>query len=355
MREAVDDLVVRARGTLTPGPGTPGVRLSAEALAMSRDDTGAIRGSRRLPGGPPPGHGAPAAVRALLDRAARALAATPLQSVLAEVRELPALRWRWARVLARVETPSGPMLTGVSAPSAAGAALPDLDGRLLLPPCEPPGPPPPGWEALPLLLRPAVAAAVVAGTSLVLTSPAARSRHGRRVLPALTLTDLPTAHPEPARDDAARPASAIPLVAGGVLCPPPREPATGALPGRAVWDHDLGALVPAPLARVRLSGLAAVPEPDGGFAELVWPVEGLRRYHPGGGVRLICLARVAHRPREWFAVRVRARPQALLRAVSGAAGEPVTACADADVTTPSLLLPSARELAAEGKGTIAAL
>ncbi|TYB43975.1 hypothetical protein [Actinomadura chibensis] len=358
-----DELVVLARGTLSPGPGGPNLRLSADQVSVTRDGAGAVRASRRSceDGGDTAVDTAVDAARGLLAAAVSALARAPVQSVLAEVRDLPGRGWRQLRVLARIETSLGPLFTGLAAPCGAVAAGrgPDVPGGLAVPPYDVrPGEPPHGWRALPLVMRPAVAAVPAAGTALLLASRAARARtdrlDGRRLLGTLTLTDLPSAHPEAAADDAGHPADAIRLVEEGVLAPLRIEAASGAPRGRAVWDHDRQALHPAPQTRLRLAAPRA-PVPDASL-ELRWPIESLRRYDPDGLLSLICVARASDRPERCFAVRLRARPQTLLRTVRGAVADakPV-ACADAHVTTPPLLLPTARELAAKGRCAVETL
>ncbi|WP_067455040.1 hypothetical protein [Actinomadura macra] len=362
-----DELLVLARGTMTPGPGGPALRLSTDLVWMTRDGAGAVRESRRSPGvpvdvaGDAGGDAAVADVRGLLAATAVALREAPVQSVLAEVRWLPGHEWRRPRVLARIETALGPTCTGFAAPGGASgngrahvmASAPDVP-----PYASRPGPPPEGWRELPLLMRPAVAAIPAAGTALMLTSRAVRGRpdrlDGRRVLGALALTDLPSTHPEAAPDDAGHPADEIPMVEAGVLRTLRIERASGAPRGRAVWNHDRQSLHPSPQPRLRLSAPLA-PSP-GPVVELQWPVESLRRYDPDGFLSLICVARVSDHPERSFAVRLRARPQTIMRAVRGAAGEPVlVVCADADVTTPPLLLPSARELAGKGRCAVETL
>ncbi|QXJ24700.1 hypothetical protein AGRA3207_006077 [Actinomadura graeca] len=348
--------LVLARGTMTPGPGGPALRLSADLVLMTRDGSGAVRGSRRSPGGgDADGDTAVDAVRGLLAAAAVALDGAPVQSVLAEVRWLPARGWRRSRVLARVETALGPTCTGFTAPGDAPATgrARGAPGVLDVPPYEArPGTPPDGWRALPLLMRPAVAAVPVAGTALVLTSRAARGRvdrlGGRRVLGEQALDDLPSAHPEATPDDAGHPAGVVRLVEDGVLRPLRAGRVPGAPRGRAVWDHDRQALRPTAQPRLRLSVPPAPP--PGPALELRWPVEGLRRYDPDGHLSLICVAHVSGDPGRCFTVRLRARPQTIMRAVRGAAGDgAAVVCAEADATVPPLLLPSARDLAGEGR------
>ncbi|GAA2906204.1 hypothetical protein GCM10010517_72400 [Streptosporangium fragile] len=356
------ELVIRTGGLLSPAPGGPRIGLSAEAVKLFRDGDGRVRRSRRL--ADPPLTPAFDTVREVMGETARALGAAgnaAVQSVVAEVRELPGAAWRRTRVLARVETVAGPVLAGAETrgtPAGEGprAALRDLGARLSGLPSRL-ADPPAGWEGLPLVLAPDVAAVVVGGTWLVLTSRGghrARERlAGRKVLPGITLSDLPSAHPPGFPDDAGRPAGEIRLVDGGVLRPREPEEATGALPGRAVWDHDRGALVPAQVCRVRVGGADAPPTER--FTELVWCVEGVQRYRPDGEVWLTCLARVSTRPSGWFAVRLRGRPQRLLKISGGFLGEAVPVCTDSDVTTRALLLPSARELEEEGNGTVGTL
>ncbi len=95
--------------------------------------------------------------------------------------------------------------------------------------------------------------------------------------------------------------------------------------------------------RLALSGLPADPVPDGAV-ELIACAEGLRRYHPDGHLRLLCLARPADQAGT-FLVTVRARPLSLLRAVAGLTGDSEQTYLEHEINTPSLVLPSAAELA----------
>lgn len=354
------DLLVLARGTMSPGRGRPDLRLSSDHVSMTRDDAGSVRSSRRSPGADG-GEAAVDTVRGLLSAAAGALGPAPAQSVLAEVRELPGLGWRQFRILARIETSLGPLFTGLakSCDATGSRRAPDISSGLNVPPYGlRPGEPPRGWRALPLVMRPAVAAIPTAGTALLLGSRTARARttrlDGRRLLGRLTLTDLPSAHPPAMPDDAGHPADAIRLVEDGVLTPLRIEAASGAPRGRAVWDHDRQALRPAPQARLRLS-VPSARAPDVSL-ELQWPIESLRRYDPDGLLSLSCVAHASDQPERCFAVRLRARPQTILRAVRGAVADTeAVACADADVTTPPLLLPTARDLEAKGRCTVETL
>lgn len=107
------------------------------------------------------------------------------------------------------------------------------------------------------MLRPSPAAVLVAGTAFSLTSRGGRdTAHrlaGRRVLPSLTLRDLPTTPSAHAQDDLGGPAQPRTLVDDGRIRPP--APLREGIPvGRAVWDHDSGACAPPPLARLELLG-----------------------------------------------------------------------------------------------------
>jgi hypothetical protein len=85
------------------------------------------------------------------------------------------------------------------------------------------------------------------------------------------------------------------------------------------------------------------PRPDDAVALLAC-VEGLRRYYPDGQLHMVCLAR-APGTASTFLVAIRARPLSLLRAVTGLAGAAADTYLEHEITTPSLVLPSAAELA----------
>jgi hypothetical protein len=158
---------------------------------------------------------------------------------------------------------------------------------------------------------------------------------GRRVLPDLTIVDMPSNHPPEGVDDAGVPARPHALVAGGYL----REVAhdDGVMRGRAVWLHDRQALGPPATAKLELTGPehAAPADP----IDVRWCVEGLQRYHADGRLRLRCLARRAGDG--WFAFELRGRPLNLLRAAVGLTGPRVRTFSDDEVTTRSLVLASA--------------
>lgn len=268
------------------------------------------------------------------------------------------------RLLARLESGCGPLLVGATGADAAErvgelvvrAAETVGDGRT--------GPPPADWSARPLVLRPPVAAAVLVGLRWLLGTPQAARLDGRRVLPDLTLVDRPTAHPTGTLDDGGREALAQALVRRGRVAMPETD-AEGVMHGRALWLHDRGRLVPATPFGLALTG-RAFEEPLPAAIELMRCVEGLRRYHPDGTVRLLCLARSlpstassasgASSPSTAstgsitstctpFLVRVTARPLSLLRAVRGVDGPSEDVCCDHDVRTPSLVLTSTDDLA----------
>ncbi|MER8103405.1 hypothetical protein [Kitasatospora sp. NPDC094016] len=374
----------RASGIFTPTRGAARLTVSLDTLRVERDATGRVTGSRRVAGSTDQDAGKETGL--LLAEAAErtASAVAGLQSAVAQVHEwrdgdgLPVSRR--AELLARVETPGGPVLLGTSGPGdPAGLveALPwDELGALSGPfvPVDPPD----DWRERPVLLRPSAASVLVAGAAFSLTSRGGRATAarlaGRRILPQLTLTDLPSAPPEsgldasgldgPGQDASGQNASgldasglddrgdpALPtvLVDGGRICPPPPL-AEGIALGRAVWDHDTGGFGPPPLSRLELGGPRAEVPPDA--VELVWCVEGLQRYHGDGTVRLQCLARVADRPGGWFRLALRGKPVHLLRQARGLAGPPVAVHSDSDVTTRSLVLAGAAEMEGAGHAVV---
>lgn len=237
------------------------------------------------------------------------------------------------RVLARVETVAGPLVLGGRGPRATDevsrmvAAANGLRGL----PAEQPG-----TRRCPVVLFPAVSAVLVVAARMVLASPAAARLAGRRVLPPLTLTDDPVALA--GQDDNARAVGPVELVVDGRVRAPARDPDTGALLGRAAWSHDLRRLTGAGPHRVRLSGLRETPVPADRI-DVLYPVEGLERYLPGGFVRVTCVARAGAGPR-WCLVRLCARPLSLLRLVQGAHGPSTPLYSDHETYVPALVLPS---------------
>ncbi|MGW7364412.1 hypothetical protein ACWGI8_13535 [Streptomyces sp. NPDC054841] len=353
------ELRVRASGLLTPAPGGPRLTVSLDTLRLERDASGRVTGSRRL-GEPVAQEAAKDTGLVLTEAAARARAAVAgLQSAVATVHEWHGddglLVARRSDLLARVETAGGPVLLGTATygePSALLEALP-WDELGALPQQSAGAGPPDDWRERPLLLRPSPAAVLVAGTAFSLTSRGGRATaqrlSGRRVLPPLTLRDLPVAPAEYDRDDLGNPARSTMLVDAGRICPP--SPLREGIPlGRAVWDHDSAAIGPPQLNRLELTGPDVALPPQA--VELVRCVEGLQRYHGDGTVRLQCLARTADRPGVWFSVVLRARPIHLLRQAVGLAGRPTAVHSDSDVTTRSLVLAGAAELEGAGHAVV---
>lgn len=266
------------------------------------------------------------------------------------------------RALARVDTAAGPViLTTVrslaGADDAADRVVATSDGRGTRPDGD--GPqrreePPARLRERPLLLRPAVAAIVVHGAWLALTSRSARDARarlaGRRVLPSLTLLDQPAVHRVGAVDDAGDQAAPIELVRDGTLGGAEPSAAVPGLVGRAVWDHDSGGLRAA--AEPFLEVVHPTERSPGDEAvELVWCVEGLQRYHVGGQLRLRCLARVVGTDR-WFVAEIRGKPLALLRGVRGVTGPASAVYADGIVRTRTLVLSQVATLEEHGYGQV---
>jgi hypothetical protein len=342
---------VRAFGILTPAPGGPRVTVSVDALRLERDDDGRITASRRST--QPLGQEAAKHTGLLLaETAARAgTVEGGLQSAVATVREWHdadgKLLERRTELLARVETAGGPVLFGTAQNGEPAPTAEDLPWHeLAAPPARAAAQGAPAdWRERPLLLRPSPAAVLVAGAAFSLTSQGgrdtARTLAGRRILPSLTLRDLPTTPSAYDQDDLGAPAKPTTLVDDGRIRPPAplRE---GIAVGRAVWDHDSGACAPPPLARLELLG-PHTPLPSNAV-ELVRCVEGLQRYHADGTVRLQCLARLTDRPDTWFTVVLRGKPVHLLRQARGLTGPPTAVHSDSDVTTRSLVLAGAAEL-----------
>lgn len=352
---------VRAFGVLTPAPGGPRVTVSVDVLRLERaaEGDGRVTGSRRST--EPLGQEAAKHAGSLLaETAARAGTVDGgLQSAVATVREWHdadgKLLERRTELLARVETARGPVLFGTAGNGEPSSTAEDLPWHELAAPVAGTAgeDPPADWRERPLVLCPSPAAVLVAGTAFSLTSRGGRdTAHrlaGRRVLPSLTLRDLPTAPSAYDLDDLGGPAEPTTLVDDGRIRPP--APLREGIPvGRAVWDHDSGACAPAPLARLELLG-PDLPLPPHAV-ELVRCVEGLQRYHADGTVRLQCLARVADRPGVWFTVVLRGKPVHLLRRARGLTGPPTAVHSDSDVTTRSLVLAGAAELEGTGHAVV---
>lgn len=147
---------------------------------------------------------------------------------------------------------------------------------------------------------------------LAFTSGGSRERlaklAGRRVLPGLDLLDTAGDQPPDGSDDGGHPAGALAVVSGGVLRALPRDPDTGLLAGRMVWDHDTRGCAARFPASLRLTG-PEVPLPADAL-ELTVCVEGLQRYHADGVLRLACPARTADEPDRWFMLQLRGRAAA---------------------------------------------
>ncbi|MGW2022460.1 hypothetical protein [Streptomyces decoyicus] len=368
-----------ATGLLTPAPGGARSGDSLETVLLSRDTARRVCSSRRVAVDDETTAAITRTVRTLLTGAQTALREVPdapLQSAVAMVNARPfgaartgadaqghggAVKGIWwsARVLARLETVCGPVLVGTA--STGGGPLKATGASpLALPvPQLPAGRPmeraPRGWADRPLVLAPPVAAQLVAGAWLALTSGVARRQRerlvGRRVFPGLGLTDLPTEHPAGDLDDAGHPVAPIAVAENGMLGAVPVDPGTGLLAGRAVWHHDSGRHTAPVHTALALTGPAAGPPQSA--VELAWCVEGLQRYHADGVLRLNCLARTAERQGQWFPLQLRGKPQRLLQAVRGLTGPVHAVHTDHTVTTAALILPSARVLAEKGMGTVA--
>lgn len=340
------DAELRATVTavVSPVTGVPSARYSGDLLALTRV-SGRVTGSARLParqGIPVVERRYREAMSAVLE-GCEGLAAGERRTGGGPFRPQSMLVTAGSRlrVLTRLETPSGPVLAGGAGTAGVAGMLRVVAGLSGLPGT--PASPPRGWDSRPLLLRPPVAAVLLAGVRLVLGSAAAGRLAGRRVLPGLTLVDLPTEHAEGAPDDCGRPAQAHTIVRSGRVLPLPPGPDPGIPSGRAVWRHEESRLVMAETFGLALSGMPADSAPDGAV-ELAACAEGLRRYHPDGHLRLLCLARLADSAGT-FLVTVRARPLSLLRSVTGLTGDPEQTYLEHEINTPSLVLPSAAELA----------
>jgi hypothetical protein len=255
------------------------------------------------------------------------------------------------RLLARLETPAGPMLAGGAGASAVAdmlsvvAELNRLPGAL--------SGAPHGWDRHPLLLRPPVAAVLLAGARLVLGGAAAGKLAGRHVFGDLTLADRPVERAQDDLDDCGQSAERHAIIRSGRVTPLPPGIVPGIPSGRAVWCHEENRPAVAATFGLTLSGLPEAPRPDG-IVELLACAEGLRRYHPDGHVQMACLARPSGSAAA-FLVGVRVRPLSLLRAVTGFAGDTVNTYLEHEITTPSLALPSAGELARKCNAHISTL
>ncbi|MFI5945335.1 hypothetical protein ACIBCB_34545 [Streptomyces uncialis] len=355
-------------GLLTPTPAGARTAESLDTVTVLRDDRQRVSGSRRLSGDDGSGARVTAYVRELLAGAERAwgsVPGAPLQSAVARVRETRRETrsgdhgdgaWATATVLARLETVAGPVLIGAGtvgrgltgSPPAARPPLPPLPSTDLAP--EPPA----HWRRRPLLLGPAVAAQLVTAAWLAFTSGGSRERlaklAGRRVLPGLDLLDTAGDQPPDGSDDGGHPAGALAVVSGGVLRALPRDPDTGLLAGRMVWDHDTRGCAARFPASLRLTG-PEVPLPADAL-ELTVCVEGLQRYHADGVLRLACPARTADEPDRWFMLQLRGRPLRLLQAARGLTGPPAAVHTDHTVTTAALVLPGAAALTEKGTGSL---
>jgi hypothetical protein len=306
----VDEIEVHVTGLLTPAP-RPRISVSVDAIALSRNGTDVVS-SRRVD---PVDRSARNAAVAVLERTAHDAreAGVRLQSTVVDVVDDS------VRVLARAETVGGPVLLGT-------------EGRAALPFCELGGLParlePAGdVRDLPIVLRPGVAAVLIAGAVFSLTSAKGRESvrrlAGKRVLPGLSLS-----------------VAGRPLVDGGVLVAPDGEP-------HRIWDHERQSYVEDPLTRAVVGGPeAALPNE---YVELVWCVEGLQRYHADGTVRLQCLTRTGD---DWSVRTLVGKPIRLLRHVTAVHGPLTTVFTDSVVTTQSLVLTSARTIEEQGNGRI---
>lgn len=263
-----------------------------------------------------------------------------------------------ATAFARLDTPVGPVVRSLVTPTFGMHPLPGADANdTMAGPSEGPfivSPPPTDLRDRPLRLRPPVAAIVLYGAWLALTSRSSgevRSKLvGRRMLPGLTLTDEPSIHPLGGRDDAGERSVAFTLIEEGRLCELAESHSVNSLAGRAVWDHDTQCLRSASEPIVVTTGPPSTPTL--GAVDLVWCLEGLQRYYIGGLLRLRCLARTDDGA-PWFVCELRAKPLVLLRAVQGTTGYAVVEVADGLVVTPTLVLSGVSELKEKGHGQLA--
>ncbi|MGW5349832.1 hypothetical protein ACWERV_04820 [Streptomyces sp. NPDC004031] len=255
-------------------------------------------------------------------------------------------------LLVRAESPAGPLLLGAAGPAAGDACAAQLRAaRVDFAAAPKPVAPAPDWRERPLLLAPQVAAAVVAGARMALASPRAARLDGRRLLPGFGLVDEVPGLPAGAADDAGLPAGPLRLLDGGRVAIPPRDPGSGLVPGRARWDHERARLVADRRCRLVFGGPPAPAEAVADRIDLLWCVEGLRRYFPDGRMRLVCLAVLPGAP-GWFRVELTGRPLTLLRSAGGVHGRAAEICAGDRVHTPALLLPPAACLVGGEKGDI---
>jgi hypothetical protein len=349
------------------------VRRSADALRLATSG-GRVTGSVRVPVWPGGRLGVPGDAAGLHTLAVcRETVEAALHRLARGLRPAPGVCWQSTsvtatpqlRVLARLETSAGPILVGGAGPQAAEDLLARL-GALPELAAVPSAEPVTGWAGRPLVLEPQVAAALLVGVRWVLRGPAAARLDGRRVLPALTILDRGVDHPDGTPDDAGRPVAPWVLVRAGRVADPPRDEGTGLTSGRAVWSHERQRLVEAGSFALTVSGRDGRPDlapppspahvvnPPPDAVHLVACVEGIRRYHADGRIRLVCVARDgANGPT--FRVSLSGRPLNLLRALVAVAGPPGTDSTDQLVTTPSLVLPPAESLEWSPDVRIAAL
>lgn len=319
--------------TLLAGPRR---NRSIDTLELQRDDSGAVVSSIRL-GKSEQGFDTiepVAAVISTLDRWSTDHGVA-LQSAIVTVRQRQDSRH--TSVLARLETALGPVLIGTATAAdptelsdAPSLAPPKMPNRLDEPPTD--------WARLPLCLRPEVAAVLIAGAGFSLLSAKGTSTRqtmmGRKLLPGLTLTEVPLWPAEGTPNDLGGMAAAVELIDNGRVLAPDPVP-------RRVWNHDLGTTVAPPITGWRLTGPKAMEPPR--YIELLHCVEGLQRYHSRGNVRLTCLARESEHG-TWFSLTLTGRPIHLLRHAMGITGTVSTVYTDAEVTTSTVLLPSAETL-----------
>lgn len=338
------ELRATVTAVVSPVTGVPSARYSGDLLQLIRL-SGQVTSSARLPARP----GMPVVERRYREAAAAVLATCEGLAAVEKGAGGGAFRPQSVlitagsrlRVLTRLESGSGPVLAGGTGAAGVAGMLRVVGGLSGLPGA--PAGPPRGWDRRPVVLRPPVAAVLLAGVRMVLGGAAAARLAGRRVFPDLTLVDRPAEHAENAPDDYGRPALAHTIVRSGRVLPLPAGPDPGIPSGRAVWCHEESRLVMAAPFGLALSGMPADPVPDGAV-ELVACAEGLRRYHPDGQLRLLCLARLADSAGA-FLVSVRARPLSMLRSVAGVTGDSEQTYLEHEVNTPSLVLPSTVELA----------
>ncbi|ABP55487.1 hypothetical protein [Salinispora tropica] len=352
------ELRLRASGLLTPTSGGPRLTVSLDVVQLRRDASGRVVGSERV-GGSAADAAAKNVALLLTDATARIDATLDgLQSAVATIHE-----WRAgdglpvagrSDLLVRIETAGGPVVLGTAGHGTPLELVSTVAGQDLAVLAHPPAAEPPtGWRDRPLILRPAPAAVLVAGAAFSLSSRKGRRTAaqltGRRVLPALTIRDLPAVPSGYDRDDLGDPAEASVLVDAGRISPPGQW-RDGVPPGRAVWDHDAATCGPPPIVRLELDGPDTVTPPNA--IELQWCVEGLQRYHGDGTIRVHCVARPVDRPEESFVIVLHGKPIHLLRHTRGLTGPRTAVYGDSDVTTRSLVLASAAELEGAGHAVV---